>query len=283
MSKNYYKIYQEKGYVLIENLLPSSIVKDLCKITDEVIEKGTKSKKSNEFYELIPNNKTGKTNLERIRSPHKLNKFYNNLIRHKKITNVLNQLLGPNVRLQNSKINLKPKNVGLPVYWHQDWAFYPHTNDDVLAVGIMIDEMSEENGPLIVAPGTQLGPVYDHNLNGVFSGAIKKEISKNINNIQIITGIPGSVIFLHARLLHGSKTNLSEKSRRFLVYEAMAADAWPLAGCSSRFENWESMEKRMITGKQTNVPRIKDVPIRMPQPQPKHNTSIFKIQNLKSK
>ena len=28
--------------------------------------------------------------------------------------------------------------------WHQDWAFYPHTNDDLLAVGVAIDDMAVE-------------------------------------------------------------------------------------------------------------------------------------------
>ena len=43
---------------------------------------------------------------------------------------------------------------GSPVEWHQDWAFYPHTNDDLLAVGVMLDDMELENGPLLVLPGT---------------------------------------------------------------------------------------------------------------------------------
>jgi hypothetical protein len=36
---------------------------------------------------------------------------------------------------------------GSPVEWHQDWAFYPHTNDDVLATGIYLDDCDLDNGP----------------------------------------------------------------------------------------------------------------------------------------
>ena len=36
--------------------------------------------------------------------------------------------------------------------WHQDWAFYPHSNADVLAVGVMIDDIDTENGPMMVVP-----------------------------------------------------------------------------------------------------------------------------------
>ena len=41
-------------------------------------------------------------------------------------------LLGQNFRLHNGKLNLKSPSAGDLVDWHQDWAFYPHTNDDVL-------------------------------------------------------------------------------------------------------------------------------------------------------
>ena len=30
---------------------------------------------------------------------------------------------------------------GAAVEWHQDWAFYPHTNDDLAAVGVMMDDL----------------------------------------------------------------------------------------------------------------------------------------------
>ena len=50
--------------------------------------------------------------------------------------------------------------------------FYPHTNDDVLAIGVMLDDMTEENGPLLIMPGSHKGPTYDHHSNGFFAGAI---------------------------------------------------------------------------------------------------------------
>ena len=43
------------------------------------------------------------------------------------------------------KINMKSAGFGSPVEWHQDWAFYPHTNQNVLAVGILLDDMNSDN------------------------------------------------------------------------------------------------------------------------------------------
>ena len=47
-----------------------------------------------------------------------------------------------NILLKSSKLNTKFEKGGSAVEWHQDWAFYPHTNDDVLAVGVMLDDVN---------------------------------------------------------------------------------------------------------------------------------------------
>ena len=46
------------------------------------------------------------------------------------------------------------------VYNAQDWAFYPHTNQGVLAAAVMIDDMTHENAPMMVA-SPRRNPQYD--------------------------------------------------------------------------------------------------------------------------
>ena len=82
------------------------------------------------------------------------------------MTQILTALLGPDVRLHGSKMNMKDPQYGSPVEWHQDWAFYPHTNDDLLAIGVMLEDIDEENGALLVMPGTHRHGVYDHHAEG---------------------------------------------------------------------------------------------------------------------
>ena len=67
---------------------------------------------------------------------------------------------------------MKSAQYGAAVEWHQDWAFYPQTNDDVLAIGVLIDDLRPENGPLMVFPGTHRGPTFDHHSEEVFAGAM---------------------------------------------------------------------------------------------------------------
>ena len=42
---------------------------------------------------------------------------------------------------------MKSAGYGAPVEWHQDWAFYPHSNDDLAAVGIMLDDVDDGERP----------------------------------------------------------------------------------------------------------------------------------------
>jgi len=271
--------YLDKGYVVFENLLAMSLIEDLRAIVDSLIDNAAALTTSDEVYEILDDPNSGKPRIERIKSPHKVRPLFNELIRCPEITDVLRTLLGPDVRLQNSKLNLKSQGGSAAVAWHQDWAFYPHTNDDVLAVGIMIDDMTENNGPVLFAPETHRGPVYDHTSNGFFCGAVNESVAETLTpTARIITGTAGTVTFHHARLLHASIANPSIYPRRLLLYEVMAADAWPLAGCSAFFESWDSMNERMVIGVQSTSPRLTNVPVRMPQPEPSKRTSIFQIQ-----
>jgi hypothetical protein len=58
------------------------------------------------------------------------------------------------------------------VEWHQDGAFYPHTNDDLLAIGVILEDVDTSSEPLMVIPGTHKGPVLSHFHGSVFAGAI---------------------------------------------------------------------------------------------------------------
>ena len=90
--------------------------------------------------------------LRRLKSPILLHEVYRNTLHHEKILGIVSQLIGYGLRCNGNKLNMKQPGYGSPVEWHQDWAFYPHTNDDLLAVGIVLDDMTEENGPLLVIP-----------------------------------------------------------------------------------------------------------------------------------
>ena len=79
-------------------------------------------------------------------------------------------------------------------------------------------------------------------------------------------------------MVHGSSQNTSTRSRRILFYEMMAADAFPIVGSLTQWNGIEDYNTRMLCGEPTITPRLKDIPIRIPQPQPDVPVSIYEIQ-----
>jgi ectoine hydroxylase-related dioxygenase (phytanoyl-CoA dioxygenase family) len=229
-----------------------------------------------DMYDLEPGHRADHPRVRRVKTPHRFFPVFERLMRHPTLVAVVQDLLGPAVRLHSSKINLKSPRYGSPVEWHQDWAFYPHTNDDLLAVGVMLDDCTGDNGPLLVVPGSHRGPTFDHHAEGYFCGAIDPVlIGDEIARAVPLTGRAGAMSFHHVRLVHGSAQNVSSLPRTLLLYEYGAADAWPLMGVPDLAD----FDARMITGEPTIEPRVAAAPVRMPLPPARRQGSIYENQS----
>jgi len=277
--------YGRNGYLLVENVLSPDELDRIRKITDDLTESSRHVSESNDVYELEQGHSPDSPRLTRIKLPHKQHPYFWQLLTQSKITQVLNDLLGPDTTLLTSKLNTKAPGGGAAVEWHQDWAFYPHTNDDLLAFGVLLEDVDEENGPLMVIPGSHKGPVLSHNANGVFCGAIDPDDPLFDHDKAVsLVGKAGSMTVHHARLLHGSAPNTSSRARRILFYEIASADAWPILGSSSYFHAlgqrkfWDDLQDRTVTGEPCLTPRLENVPVRMPLPPAPDISSIFKTQ-----
>lgn len=64
------------------------------------------------------------------------------LAKHPKIIEIIRPILGKNIQLQHSKLATKMPGEGKgDVVWHQDFAFFPHTNTSLVAVMIALDDI----------------------------------------------------------------------------------------------------------------------------------------------
>jgi len=271
--------YDEKGYLVLENQIPPEWI---AKIRDEIQRFETEAATmtaSNDRLDLEDSHSPQNPRLRRIKLPHTISDVVRELMYSDHILGPARDLIGPDLRLHTTKLNMKSAGYGAAVEWHQDYAFYPHTNDDILAIGVLIDDMASENGPLMVYPGSHKGPVYDHHVDGVFAGAMLPEDNGlNPADAVQITGPAGSVSIHHGRIVHGSALNTSDHPRRILFFEMMAADAFPIMGSMTRWDGIKDYDNRMLCGTPTINPRLKDIPVRIPQPQPDVPISIYEIQ-----
>ncbi len=278
LSQEQLDYYDENGYIGLTGVLSEDEIVALRRVTDEFVEKSREVTEHNEIFDLEPGHTQSNPRVRRIKSPCLYHTVYDQTLRHPKILGIVSQLIGDGIRYNGHKLNMKYPEFGSPVEWHQDWAFYPHTNDDLLAVGVVIDDMTVENGALMVLPGTHKGPTLDHHQNGAFVGAVTDPDFTPDGAVPIELKAGGITIH-HVRALHGSAPNTSDKPRRLLLFQYCAVDAWPLRG----IPNWDTFNEFIIQGEPTNQPRIVSTPIRMPEPFPEKKGSIYALQSLLEK
>ncbi len=267
--------YHEHGYLVVPGVLEPSSLESLRQELDDIFEKAHGVTAHSEVYDLEPGHRPDAPRVRRIKTPHRWLPSFEKLYRNPRLVGIVQALIGPELRLHGSKINLKAPHYGSPVEWHQDWAFYPHTNDDVLAVGVMLDDCTPDNGPLLVVPKTHTGPIWNHHANGYFCGAVDPaDIGAEIERAVPLLGEAGSMSLHHVRLLHGSAQNVSDRPRALLLYEYAAADAWPLLGV----KDLADFNARLVTGEPNVQPRVRPAPVRMPLPPAIHQGSIYENQ-----
>src|SRR6185295_4997738 len=201
LSPTEVKFYQDQGYLVVPDVL-DAVILDVVRVEMACILDGARAATTHtDRYDLEPGHRPDDPRVRRVKMPHRFYPVFTELMRHPRLVAVLTDLLGPDVRLHGSKINLKSPRYGSPVEWHQDWAFYPHTNDDLLAVGVMLDDCTSDNGPLLVVPGSHRGPTFDHHSpDGFFCGAMDPTRGEvDFASAVPLTGRAGSMSFHHVR------------------------------------------------------------------------------------
>jgi ectoine hydroxylase-related dioxygenase (phytanoyl-CoA dioxygenase family) len=268
--------YDRDGFIVVPDVFSPAEIDQLRAVTDGFVARSAAIAANDEVYDLEDSHSAAEPRVRRLKAPHLIDPVYFRASRNDRVVAILTELWG-SVRFDTGKLNMKSAGYGAPVEWHQDWAFYPHTNDDLAAVGIMLDDVDMENGPMMVAPGSHKGPIYDHHgPNGRFCGAMDPARC----DIDLSTALPclgkaGSITVHHVRAVHGSATNFSGRERRFLLYQYRAADAWPLLGLK---EGIDRFNDQLLVGEPSLAPRLADVPVRMPLPPAEHQGSIYENQ-----
>ena len=268
--------YQNDGFVIVPDVFSAAEIAELRAVTEEFVRNSATVAANDEIYDLEDSHSAAEPRVRRIKTPHAHHDAYKRASRHPAVVAILEELWG-SVRYDTGKLNLKSAGYGAPIEWHQDWAFYPHTNDDLAAVGIMLDDFTMENGPMMVIPGSHHGPIYDHHgADGCFCGAIDPAASKlDLSKAVPCLGKAGSITIHHVRAVHGSATNFSGRPRRFLLFQYRAADAWPLLGLK---EGIDKFNEQLIVGEPSLAPRLVPLPVRMPLPPAAFQGSIYENQ-----
>ncbi len=161
-----------------------------------------------------------KSNLEAIA---KLQDFENDAVldaynQHEGLLDCVESVLGPDLQSIHCMLINKPPGVDGRHPLHQDLVYFPfRPADAVVGTWTALQRVTRENGCLVVVPGTQRGPLLEHQnvdweyVNAGYWGA--KGAGAQLERVHIECE-PGDTILFHPLILHGSGQNRTQGFRR---------------------------------------------------------------------
>ena len=188
--------YFEKGYVLVENVVPNEWIERLRDVTNEFVERSRQITESDAVWDLEPDHTADSPRLRRLTSPVVQHPAYWEFASESILADVAADIVGPDVKFHHSKLNFKWAKGGEEVKWHQDVQFWPHTNYSPATIGTLLYDCGPDQGPLGGLPGSHNGPLFDmydedDSWNGSLSDADAATL--DLDQVEYMTGPAGSL------------------------------------------------------------------------------------------
>jgi ectoine hydroxylase len=171
---------------------------------------------------------------------HRISEVFAQLVRDERVVGRARQLLGSDVYVHQSRINVKPGFGAGGFYWHSDFETW-HAEDGLpnmrtVSVSIALTENLDTNGGLMIMPGshrTFLGCAgatpddnYKKSLQMQDAGTPSDEALTSLadeHGIKLFTGRAGSATWFDCNCMHGSGDNITPypRSNIFLVFNSV--------------------------------------------------------------
>lgn len=273
--------WDELGYLAFSGMLGGVELKRLTAALGTIIEASRSLSESTHLLDLDAGHRSDSPRLRRAALIDDVDTVFWDFCRNSVLVDIAADVLGPNVRFRDAFANLKWSGGGAAVDWHQDLAFYPHTNAGTIQFVVALEELTSERGPLTVVPGSHKGPMYSHyDGDGAWVGAIgiEKLDAAMIDSAVQITGPAGSVSVHHALTLHYSAPNHSDTNRPALVITYSAADAIPYTAPPYRSSHYG----QIVRGVEPGIAHHDEMTMILPPDWTHGYTSIFRHQDTPS-
>ncbi|MFJ6698467.1 ectoine hydroxylase [Streptomyces sp. NPDC091272] len=175
---------------------------------------------------------------------HKLSTVFAQLVRDPRVVGRARQILGSDVYVHQSRINVKPGFGASGFYWHSDFETW-HAEDGLpnmrtVSVSIALTENLDTNGGLMIMPGSHkhfLGCAgetpkdnYKQSLQMQDAGTPSDEALTRMadaHGIKLFTGRAGSATWFDCNCMHGSGDNITPYARSnvFIVFNSVENQA----------------------------------------------------------
>lgn len=257
--------YQQKGYLVFEQLFNDEQLQSLKQQAKSIIEKW-QPQQQRHFFTTNDNNRSGDhyflDSAEKVRcffeeeafnkdgelvqdrtlcinkighALHALDPVFEQFSCQSVLGDIAHDLGMAQPQIRQSMYIFKQPRIGGVVNWHQDATFFYTQPQSVITYWFAIEDATLQNGCLWVEPGGHTGPLREQFIRDGDTTSMHKLDDTPWPTEQ--SGVPievkaGSLIVFHGRLPHYSAPNRSDKSRQ--AYTLHVTDGT----CDYAKENW---------------------------------------------
>jgi phytanoyl-CoA hydroxylase len=210
--------YDELGYFVVEGLFDPQEVREMLDECESILR--------GDFGELFKGAaQVDPGSTEQIKAERKVSAVVERSVVFRKyllrdaLVSHLRDILGPDILLFRDILMLKPARVGSKMPWHQDSNYWPIEPRELCSVWTALDPATRKNGCMQVIPRS-------HKLDMIPTREGNPALDDDQINFEEAIEVPmepGSSLFFHSRLLHGSEPNRSDQSRRAFIASFMSA------------------------------------------------------------
>jgi ectoine hydroxylase len=226
--------YEHDGFLSMEDLVTPAEVEtfraEMHRMTDDPV------LREDERTVIEPDSR----DIRSIFEIHELSSVFACLVGDERLAGRARQILGSEVYVHQSRLNVKPGFRGSGFYWHSDFETW-HTEDGLprmraLSVSIALTDNHDTNGSLMIMPGSHRTFVgcagatpadnYKTSLRMQEAGTPSDQVLAQITDrhgIRLFTGRAGSATWFDSNCMHGSGSNITPypRSNLFIVYNSV--------------------------------------------------------------
>ncbi|WP_275671763.1 ectoine hydroxylase [Paenibacillus ginsengarvi] len=226
--------YERNGYLFLDRFFDETQVAEWKKELKALLELNKHADKPEVIRE------PGSEEIRSVFAVHRDYPVFRNITQHPGIQAIVKQILGSEVYVHQSRINVKKGFTGKEFYWHSDFETW-HTEDGMprmraLSCSIALEDNNANNGPLMIVPGSHRTFVscvgeapdehYKSSLRRQEYGVPDQESLRHLvsqGGIEAPTGKAGSIVLFDCNVMHGSNSNITPypRSNIFIVYNSV--------------------------------------------------------------
>jgi hypothetical protein len=268
--------YRRDGFIIVEGLLDEVTRRRMKQVLAELIEGARAVRTHDDVYDLEPTHSACSLGCGASRSRI----WCIRCLRSSCVAAAAGRVeraAGPERRTA-ARLEAQPEGaeIGSPVEWHQDWAFYPHTNDDLLAGRRAARRRHRteraDDGAAGQPPRPHLRPPRLRRPLLRRDGAGPRRARLPACPGPDRTG-GGLLVPPRAR---GAR--LGSEHLGTLAQPAALRVCRGRCLPAARHPDWDEFNARLLVGEPTVAPRTVDCPIRMPLPPAANQGSIYENQ-----